>query len=97
LSSSASAGRVRIARPRRRRNPGCTLTDLDRRLLDSLCSLRVVRQDYVTVRLAAAAGPVALEPGRLLEEACLTRLDGESAAMLIDIVNEARVPFGSYR
>jgi hypothetical protein len=32
-------------RPRRRRDPDCALTDLDRRLLDLLCSLRVVRQD----------------------------------------------------
>jgi protein involved in plasmid replication-relaxation len=47
-NSSASGDRVRVVRPRRRRRDlGCTLTDLDRRLLDLLCSLRVVRQDQL--------------------------------------------------
>src|SRR5580704_2227239 len=47
-NSSASGDHVRVVRPRRRRRDlGCTLTDLDHRLLDLLCSLRVVRQDQL--------------------------------------------------
>jgi len=45
LSNAASGDRVRVVRPRRRPDRGCVLADLDRRLLDLLCSLRVVRQD----------------------------------------------------
>jgi len=51
------------------------------------------KRRYLTVGLPAAAGPVVFAPGRMLNEACLTHLDGESAVSLIDILNEARAPF----
>jgi hypothetical protein len=52
MSSSRSSDRARVVRTRRRRSPAPTgaasgLTDLDRRLLDVLCSHRVVRQDQL--------------------------------------------------
>lgn len=55
------------------------------------------KRPYVTVRLVAAAGPVVLAPGRVLEEACLTHLDGETQVTLIDVLNEARAPFDRER
>ena len=45
MSNSASGDQARVVRPRRHRDPGCALTDLDHRLLDVLRSFRVVRQD----------------------------------------------------
>jgi Replication-relaxation len=55
------------------------------------------KRRYVIVGLSAAAGPVVFAPGRMLEEAGLTHLDGESAVTLIDILNEARAPFDDAR
>lgn len=55
------------------------------------------KRRYVTVRLAAAAGAVVLAPGRMVEEACMTHLDGESPAALLDVLNEARAPFDRER
>jgi Replication-relaxation len=77
------------------------LTTSGRRALRFLHALRVVveqhKRRYATVRLPAAAGPVVFAPGRMLDEACLTHLDGETPISLIDVLNEARAPFDRER
>jgi hypothetical protein len=55
------------------------------------------KRQYTPIRLAAAAGPIALAPGRMLDEACMTHIDGETPVTLIDILNEARAPFDRER
>ena len=77
------------------------LTTSEPRALRFLHMLRGVieqhKRPYVTVRLAAAAGPVALAPDRMLEEACLTHLDGETQVKLANVLNEARAPYDRER
>jgi Replication-relaxation len=77
------------------------LTTSEPRALRFLHTLRVVieqhKRRYATVRLPAAAGPVVFAPGRVLDEACLTHLDGETPISLIDVLNEARAPFDRER
>jgi Replication-relaxation len=77
------------------------LTTSEPRALRFLHVLRAVirqkKQHYTPIRLAAAAGPVAFAPGRMLEEACLTHLDGERAVTFFDVLTEARAPFDRER
>jgi hypothetical protein len=77
------------------------LTTSEPRTLRFLRELRTVidqhKHRYVTVRLPAAAGAVVFAPGRMLDEACLTHLDGETPISLIDALNEARAPFDRER
>jgi hypothetical protein len=77
------------------------LTTSEPRALRFLHALRVVieqhKRRYATVRLPAAAGPVVFAPGRMLDEACLTHLDGETPISLIDVLNEARARFDRER
>jgi hypothetical protein len=77
------------------------LTTSEPRALRFLHMLREVieqhKRRHVTVRLVAAAGPVVFAPGRVLAEACLTHLDGETQVTLIDVLNEARAPFDRER
>jgi hypothetical protein len=77
------------------------LTTSGPRALRFLHALRVVieqhKRRYSTVRLPAAAGPGVFAPGRMLDEPCLTHLDGETPTSLIDVLNEARAPFDRER
>ena len=77
------------------------LTTSGSRALRFLHALRTVieqhKRRYTTVRLPSAAGPVVFAPGRMVGEACLTHLDGETPVTLIDVLNEARAPFDRER
>ena len=77
------------------------LTTSEARALRFLRDLHAVIEQHerhrVIVRLSAAAGPVVFAPGRMLDEACLSHLDGESAVSLVDVLNEARAPFDDER
>jgi hypothetical protein len=78
------------------------LTTTDARASKFLAALRAQlahrteRQGKSTL-LVAAAGELALTPGRMLDQACLTGLDGESRLALIDVLNQARAPFDRAR
>jgi phosphoglycolate phosphatase-like HAD superfamily hydrolase len=50
-----------------------------------------------STRLAAAAGPIALTPERMLCEPCMTHLNRESEVTLLDVLNEARAPYDRQR
>jgi hypothetical protein len=48
-------------------------------------------------RLAAAAGPIALTPERMLWKPCMTHLNREREVTLLDVLNEARAPYDRQR
>jgi Replication-relaxation len=51
------------------------------------------RRHYSQYKLAAGAGAVALEPARLLDDACLVDRDGEESLTLRDVLEVARAPY----
>lgn len=78
------------------------LTTTDPRASKFLAALRAqlarrTERQAKQVPLVAAAGALALTPGRMLDQACLTGLDGESRLTLIDVLNQARAPFDHAR